>query len=62
MFFVQRTPLLGVLLCLKLCLYRKNFTKGYSDIQAKVREATANEDWGPTMGQLEEIARASFSP
>lgn len=31
-------------------------------MQAKVREATSNEDSGPTMGQLEEIARASFHP
>jgi epsin len=42
-------------------MLRKNFTKGYSEIQAKVREATSNEDWGPTMNQLEEIARASFN-
>lgn len=41
---------------------RKNFTKGYSEIQVQVREATSNEIYGPTMTQLEEIARASYNP
>jgi epsin len=26
----------------------KNYTKGYSDTQAKVRDATSNDPWGPS--------------
>eukprot|EP00158_Paraphelidium_tribonemae_P008050 Partr_v1_DN28449_c0_g1_i3_m41628 putative EH domain binding protein epsin 2 len=39
----------------------KNYTKGYTDIQVKVREATSNDPWGPSGGQMAEIAEASFN-
>ncbi|KAF9328845.1 hypothetical protein BG006_008032 [Podila minutissima] len=38
----------------------KNFSKGYSDIQVKVRTATSNDPWGPSGAQMNELARASF--
>ncbi|KAF9902226.1 hypothetical protein EC991_005172 [Linnemannia zychae] len=40
----------------------KNFTNGYSDMQAKVREATSNDPWGPSGSQMNELAAASHNP
>ncbi|KAF9128530.1 hypothetical protein BGW39_004983 [Mortierella sp. 14UC] len=39
----------------------KNFTNGYSDMQAKVREATSNDPWGPSGSQMNELAAASHN-
>ncbi|KAG0042428.1 hypothetical protein BGZ83_000467 [Gryganskiella cystojenkinii] len=39
----------------------KNFSKGYTDIQGKVREATSNDPWGPSGTQMNELARATFN-
>ncbi|KAG9287948.1 hypothetical protein G9A89_017543 [Geosiphon pyriformis] len=39
----------------------KNFSKGYSDIQAKVRTATSNDAWGPSGTAMDEIAQATYS-
>ncbi|GJJ76271.1 epsin [Entomortierella parvispora] len=39
----------------------KNFSKGYTDMQAKVREATSNDPWGPSGTQMNELARATFN-
>ena len=39
----------------------KNITKGYSEIQKKVREATSNDPQGPPTTLLSEIASATFS-
>jgi len=39
----------------------KNYTKGYSDVQAKVRDATSNDPWGPWGAQMNEIAQLSFN-
>ncbi|RIA82299.1 hypothetical protein C1645_788582 [Glomus cerebriforme] len=39
----------------------KNYTKGYSDIQAKVRSATSNDPWGPSGTLMNEIARATYN-
>ncbi|KAF8976751.1 hypothetical protein BGZ46_007995 [Entomortierella lignicola] len=38
----------------------KNFSKGYTDIQAKVRTATSNDPWGPSGSQMNELADATF--
>ena len=38
----------------------KNYTKGYSDVQAKVREATSNDPWGPSGTQMNELAQLSY--
>ncbi|OLL24490.1 Epsin-1 [Neolecta irregularis DAH-3] len=38
----------------------KNFSKGYSDIQVKVRNATSNDPWGPSGTEMGEIASATF--
>ncbi|KAI3647338.1 hypothetical protein MP228_007559 [Amoeboaphelidium protococcarum] len=38
----------------------KNFTKGYSDVQVKVREATSNDPWGPSGTQMGEIADCTY--
>ncbi|KAF9347094.1 hypothetical protein BGX26_001398 [Mortierella sp. AD094] len=39
----------------------KNFSKGYTDIQAKVRTATSNDPWGPSGSQMNELAEATFN-
>ncbi|KIJ67318.1 hypothetical protein HYDPIDRAFT_108035 [Hydnomerulius pinastri MD-312] len=39
----------------------KNYTKGYSDTQAKVRDATSNDPWGPSGTQMNEIAQMSYN-
>lgn len=36
-------------------------TKGYSDIQTKVRAATSNDPFGPSGTQMNEIAQATFN-
>ncbi|CAG8467304.1 7182_t:CDS:10 [Paraglomus occultum] len=39
----------------------KNYTKGYSEIQAKVREATSNDPWGPSGTLMDEIGQATYN-
>ncbi|RKO83079.1 hypothetical protein BDK51DRAFT_8644, partial [Blyttiomyces helicus] len=39
----------------------KNYTKGYSDVQIKVRQATSNDPWGPSGSLMQEIADATFT-
>ena len=39
----------------------KNLSKGYSDIQVKVREATSNDPWGPSGQQMTELADATYN-
>ncbi|KND04682.1 uncharacterized protein SPPG_00395 [Spizellomyces punctatus DAOM BR117] len=39
----------------------KNYTKGYSDIQIKVRQATSNDPWGPSGSLMAEISQATFN-
>ncbi|TFK38529.1 hypothetical protein BDQ12DRAFT_666234 [Crucibulum laeve] len=39
----------------------KNYTKGYSDTQAKVRDATSNDSWGPSGTQMNEIAQLTYN-
>ncbi|PPQ69921.1 hypothetical protein CVT26_013246 [Gymnopilus dilepis] len=39
----------------------KNYTKGYSDTQAKVRDATSNDPWGPSGTQMNEIAQLTYN-
>lgn len=39
----------------------KNYTKGYSDTQTKVRTATSNDPWGPSGTQMNEIATLTFN-
>jgi epsin len=39
----------------------KNYTKGYSDTQAKVRDATSNDPWGPSGTQMNELAQMSYN-
>ena len=39
----------------------KNYLKGYTDTQIKVREATANEPWGPSGAQMAELAQLSYN-
>ncbi|CAD6586667.1 MAG: hypothetical protein CYPHOPRED_003628 [Cyphobasidiales sp. Tagirdzhanova-0007] len=39
----------------------KNYTKGYSDMQTKVREATSNDPWGPSGSQMNELAQATYN-
>ncbi|KAI4142079.1 MAG: hypothetical protein L6R39_005085 [Caloplaca ligustica] len=39
----------------------KNVTKGYSQVQVKVRNATSNDPWGPTGTDMSEIARLTFN-
>jgi len=39
----------------------KNYTKGYSDVQAKARDATSNDPWGPSGTQMNEIAQMTYN-
>jgi hypothetical protein len=38
----------------------KNYTKGYSEAQAKVRDATSNDPWGPSGTQMNELAQMTY--
>jgi hypothetical protein len=40
----------------------KNFFKGYSKVQVKLRRATSVDPWGPTSAQMEDIAKATHGP
>ncbi|RKO95696.1 hypothetical protein CAUPRSCDRAFT_8935, partial [Caulochytrium protostelioides] len=39
----------------------KNYIKGSSDIQIKVRQATCNDPWGASGALLNEIAESSYN-
>lgn len=39
----------------------KNYLKGYTDTQIKVREATSNDPWGPSGAQMAELAQLSYN-
>ncbi|RSH77683.1 uncharacterized protein EHS24_003249 [Apiotrichum porosum] len=39
----------------------KNYTKGYSDTQTKVRDATSNDPWGPSGTQMNEVAQLTYN-
>ncbi|KAJ7802403.1 hypothetical protein B0H14DRAFT_1660481 [Mycena olivaceomarginata] len=39
----------------------RNYTKGYSDTQTKVRDATSNDPWGPSGTQMNEIAQRTYN-
>ncbi|TXT13099.1 hypothetical protein VHUM_01500 [Vanrija humicola] len=39
----------------------KNYTKGYTDTQTKVRDATSNDPWGPSGTQMNEIAQLTYN-
>ncbi|KAI9492925.1 hypothetical protein BDB00DRAFT_826181 [Zychaea mexicana] len=39
----------------------KNYAKGFSDVQRKVREATSNDPWGPSGTLMNEIAQLTFN-
>lgn len=39
----------------------KNYTKGYTDTQTKVRDATSNDPWGPSGTQMNEVAQMTYN-
>ncbi len=39
----------------------KNYIKGYTDTQVKVRDATSNDPWGPSGQQMNELAQLSYN-
>ncbi|KDN45452.1 ENTH-domain-containing protein [Tilletiaria anomala UBC 951] len=39
----------------------KNYIKGYTDVQVKVRDATSNDPWGPSGQQMNELAQLSYN-
>ncbi|KAI6144899.1 hypothetical protein BKA82DRAFT_4167814 [Pisolithus tinctorius] len=39
----------------------KKYTKGCSDTQAKVRDATSNDPWGPSGTQMNELAQLTYN-
>ncbi|WVR00026.1 hypothetical protein IAU59_007168 [Kwoniella sp. CBS 9459] len=39
----------------------KNYTKGYTDTQTKVRDATSNDPWGPSGTIMNEIAQLTYN-
>lgn len=48
---------------LLMFLYRSrtNVVMNYTEIEAKVREATNDEAWGPTGALMQELAHATFT-
>ncbi|KAI9501527.1 hypothetical protein BX070DRAFT_194066, partial [Coemansia spiralis] len=40
---------------------RKNYTKGYSPMQMKAREATSNDPTGPSFVLMNELAQATYN-
>jgi hypothetical protein len=40
---------------------RKNFTKGYSELEIKVRDVTSNDPRNPSGALMQEIATASHN-
>jgi len=39
----------------------KNYIKGYTEVQVKVRDATSNDPWGPSGQQMNELAQLSYN-
>jgi epsin len=39
----------------------KNYLKGFTNTQVKVRDATSNDPWGPSGTQMNELAQLSFN-
>ncbi|WVR07506.1 hypothetical protein IAU60_004548 [Kwoniella sp. DSM 27419] len=39
----------------------KNYTKGYTDTQTKVRDATSNDPWGPSGTDMNAIAQMTYN-
>ncbi|KAL0091807.1 hypothetical protein J3Q64DRAFT_1725395 [Phycomyces blakesleeanus] len=39
----------------------KNYAKGFSDVQIRVREATSNDSWGPSGTLMNEIAQMTYN-
>jgi epsin len=39
----------------------KNYTRGYSNVQVKVRDATSNGVWDPSNSQMNEIAMFTYN-
>ncbi|KAI8971796.1 hypothetical protein BDF20DRAFT_825412, partial [Mycotypha africana] len=39
----------------------KNYAKGFSEVQKKVREATTNDAWGPSGALMNEIAQLTYN-
>ena len=40
--------------------YRKNVVYNYSDAEAKVREATSNDPWGPSSALMGELSEYTY--
>lgn len=61
------TPKVVISLCdkwtpLSCPLHRcSQHSPGYSDVQAKVRDATSNDPWGPSGTQMNEIAQLTYN-
>jgi ENTH domain len=43
------------------CMNRTNVVMSYTEVEAKVREATNDEAWGPTGAVMQEIAQYTFT-
>lgn len=41
--------------------FSTNVVMNYTEVEAKVREATNEEPWGPTGQQMQELAHATFT-
>ncbi|WVQ74915.1 hypothetical protein IAR50_004523 [Cryptococcus sp. DSM 104548] len=39
----------------------KNYTKGYTDTQTKVRDATSNDPWGPSGTEMNAISQLTYN-
>ena len=48
-------------LTLEILLHRKNVVMNYTEMEAKVREATNNEPWGASSTLMQEIAQGTYN-
>ncbi|KYQ55969.1 Clathrin interactor 1 [Trachymyrmex zeteki] len=46
---------------MKYCICRTNVVMNYTETEAKVREATNDDAWGPTGAMMQELAQATFT-
>ena len=44
-----------------VCMFSTNVVMNYTEVEAKVREATSEEAWGPTGSQMQELAQYTFT-
>lgn len=47
--------------CLTVIIYSKSVVMNYTEMEAKVHDATNNEAWGASSTAMQELAQATFN-